>query len=98
MTNGNDNALPIVDALGRVAGGLTKRECFAAMAMQAFLSQGHTPQGKNTDWTELGWGIGQDVWNDLNRHNSALMNCTAQFAVKCADALIDALNANEVQK
>lgn len=38
MTQGNTSAYPLVDSGILIDGGLTKRELFAAMAMQSFLS------------------------------------------------------------
>ena len=77
--------------------GLTKREYFAAMAMQGFLSQSHTPADPNTEWTAMGFGIGEDVWNSLNRHEKHVAATTADFSVQMADALIDALNKQEAK-
>lgn len=83
MTNGNDpiNGQVVTDNNGIFvghAGGLTKREYFAAMAMQGLLAHGETvphrviPHGKFQGLREL----------DLDVHT----------AVEYADALIAALN------
>lgn len=77
--------------------GLTKREYLAAMAMQGFLSQSHAPAAPKTDWTSMGFGIGEDVWNSLNRHETSLAKTTADFSVQMADALIEALNKQEAK-
>lgn len=41
MTNGSDSVNPISPELGNIEYGLTKRELFAAMAMQGILSSRH---------------------------------------------------------
>ncbi len=108
MTNGNDGAfnatsVRIIERDGKETryesanNPLTKREYFAAMAMQGFLSQSHAPSDPKTEWTSLGFGIGEDVWNSLNRHETYLAKTTADFSVQMADALIEALNKQEAK-
>lgn len=71
MTDGNDNAFPLDGDEGRyTAHGLTKREHFAAMAMQGMFTN------------ELLIGPEENV-------------NIAKDAVEAADALIEALNAQE---
>jgi hypothetical protein len=81
MTNGNDGAFPSMTSYRLKAGeserektetigGLTKREYFAAMAMQGLLSNAEAV----TEISKADFGPLQ------------------QYAVRFADALIDALN------
>jgi hypothetical protein len=43
MTNPNDLAFPLLSSTVQGQTGLTKRECFAAMALQGFLADGDSP-------------------------------------------------------
>lgn len=76
MTNGNEPAYPAMDFNHRGDGtgqlelrynGMTKREFFAAMAMQGYMAHQYTPHQNPEE--------------------------IAEYALKCADALITALTA-----
>lgn len=88
----NDNAIApafaiptIVNANGDVqpgANGLTKREYFAAMAMQGLLANAGGPIQQNGS---TGWGLTNVTWDQV-----------AGVARRAADALLADLAANTV--
>ena len=80
MTNGNDLAYPTFDQNGicpSSSEGLTKREYFAAMAMQGLCQEGA--------WSKT-------IQNQSEALGSTSSESIAVYAVDLADALIEALN------
>lgn len=78
MTNGNDCAYP-ADSNTQTDGGLTKREYFAAMAMQGILASAtYEPDGRFT----------------VNGSNLDI-HLISRDSADCADALISALNQHK---
>ncbi len=92
MTNSEDSAFPVIqlprDSEGEIDpldspylhGGLTKREFFAAIALQGILS--------NDSRTAADYAMGQGAASSNESENKAL----ARGAVCLANALIDELN------
>lgn len=78
-TKPNDSAMPCGDSLG-IYGGLTKREYFAAMAMQGICANASFLSALN------------DTANNNNTHTEKLV---AFSSVEVADALIAELNKEE---
>jgi hypothetical protein len=79
MTNGNDSVYPrFGEFVPEPANGLTKREYFAAMAIQGLLANGSL--STTQEWS--------------NKADSYVTNYApaGKVAVEIADALIDALN------
>lgn len=82
---GNEPAMPIIKTVGDGTGpigsviepGLTIRQHFAAMAMQGLLYQ-NLPVDR--------------ALNESNENGNSQLSNLAQASVKCADALIEALN------
>jgi len=82
MTNPNNSAFP-ADAHTQSEGGLTKREYFAAMAMQGILSQ-----MPNTTW-----GVEkQAIYYAKEYPGLTMFQAVAAESASQADALIEALN------
>lgn len=84
MENKNKPAFTILDPNGSYyETGLTKREYFAAMAMQGILSN-----------RELHLALLKDVMHD----GTTSENCISVFAVKQADELLKALETNQTKQ
>ena len=62
-TEGSDAMFPI----GNVAKGLTKRELFAAMAMQGIASHGTAPGITDADVAEVACGLADALIAELNK-------------------------------
>lgn len=79
MTNGNDTAFPIdTNDLSEVKLGLTKREYFAAMAMQGLCASG--------------FGTDKHIQSQTEEVGSNVSEAMAVFSVDIADTLIAELN------
>lgn len=77
ITNGDQQAFPLLDPNGNFwTTGLSKREYFAAMAMQGILAS-----------RDLQICLLKDLKHDGTTHD----NCIAVYAVKQADELLKAL-------
>lgn len=113
MTNGNDTAMPQIqtefatDEYSRPfgntysSGGLTKREYFAAMAMQGMLSTANGEYGFVDSYRHVFDENGQQKLNEdgdwLTETTETAEQKYAKAAVAHADALIEALNAEAQQ-
>jgi hypothetical protein len=88
MTNGNDNVTPMhpntTSNADQIYKGLTKREYFAAMAMQAILS--------NPKFSENAREMAIQKGIPITDNAPELIQPFAHLAITCADTLISELN------
>jgi hypothetical protein len=72
-TVGDDQAYPAFDQNGEVIhetfGGLTKRELFAAMAMQGWIMN-HTPLGPHDHYAKIAVSMADALIDQLNQKES----------------------------